>query len=276
MGITAATRIVAVIGHPVTHSLSPAIHNAAFDELGVDCRMVAFEVAPGKGKAAIAAMSTLGIAGFAVTTPLKAEVAAAVDVVDEASRSLDSANTVVLRDDGSRFGASTDGTGFVASLLAAGRELDGARVVVLGAGAASRSIVHALGETAAERITIVNRTAATADVAAALAPQAEVGTVDAVQEADLLVNTTTVGMGDPDASPIGDTDLLHSSLTVADIVYHPLDTRLLRDARAAGATTIDGLGMLVEQARLQQQLWIGDAGDASTMRAAAQAELARR
>ena len=109
MTITGTTRLAAVIGSPVRHSLSPALHNAAFDAAGLDWRMVAFEVAPGDGAAAVAAMRTLGIGGLAVTTPHKADVAAAVDEVDPAASTLRSVNTVVLRDDGSTLGASTDG-----------------------------------------------------------------------------------------------------------------------------------------------------------------------
>ena len=118
MTITGATRLAAVIGHPVQHSLSPALHNAAFDAAGLDWRFVAFDVVPGGATDAIAAMRALGIGGFAVTMPHKADVAAAVDEVDAAAAALRSVNTVVLRDDGSTFGASTDGQGFVDSVRA--------------------------------------------------------------------------------------------------------------------------------------------------------------
>lgn len=276
MEISAATRLVAVIGDPVTHSLSPAIHNAAFRELGVDMAMVGFGVAAGGGHGALDAMSALGIVGYAVTTPLKAEIADAVDSVDSASASLNSVNTVVRHDDGTLAGASTDGEGFLASIRAAGHRLDGARVVVLGAGAAARSIVHALGGAGVERITIVNRSPDAAEVAAMLAEQAEVGDTASIADSDMVVNTTSVGMGDRDATPLADPAILHPGLIVADIVYHPLETRLLRDAAAAGAVTVDGLGMLIEQARLQQSIWLGTAGNPITMREAAQAQLARR
>ena len=109
-----------MIGSPVRHSLSPTLHNAAFAAAGLDWVMLAFEVAPGSGAAAVDAMRTLGIGGLSVTMPHKADVAAAVDVVDPAAAALGSVNTVVLRADGTTFGASTDGAGFVASLLAPG------------------------------------------------------------------------------------------------------------------------------------------------------------
>jgi shikimate dehydrogenase len=272
--ITGSTRLAAVIGSPVRRSLSPAVHNAAFDAAGLDWRMVAFEVAPGAGAAAVAAMRTLGIGGLAVTTPHKADVAAALDAVDPAAAALRSVNTVVLRDDGSTFGASTDGAGLVDSLRSAGVSIDGARVVVLGAGGAARSIIDALGRSGAADIAVINRDEERAVAAAALGATARVGTLDDIPDAEVLINATSVGMGG-DESPL-DACWLRSDLTVADIVYQPLETALLRAARAAGAHTIDGLGMLVHQAVRQQELWTGVCPDAAVLRAAAEAELAAR
>lgn len=272
--ITGATRLAAVIGSPVRHSLSPALHNAAFRAGGIDWRFVAFDVAAGRAEDAVAAMRTLGIRGFAVTMPHKADVAAAVDEVDVAAAALRSVNTVALRDDGSTFGASTDGAGFVRSLQADGVALDGRRIVVLGAGGAARSIVDALGRAGVADIAVVNRTEANAVGVAGLAPMARVGGVADVAGADVLVNTTSVGMG-TDEIPL-DPSLLHDRLTVADIVYHPLHTAFLDAARAVGAATVDGLGMLVHQAVLQQELWTGATPDPTVMRRAAEEQLARR
>lgn len=273
--ITGATRVAAVVGSPVRHSLSPALHNAVFTAAGLDWRMVPFEVGAGSGAALIAAVRTLGIAGLAVTMPLKAEVAAAVDELDPAAAALRSANTVVVREDGSTFGASTDGAGFVDSLAAAGYQVAGHRIVLLGAGGAARSIVHALGVAGAADVAVVNRTEATAADAAALAAVSRVGTAVDVEGADLLVNTTPVGMGASGGLPI-DATLLRPDLAVCDIVYHPLETPLLKAARAVGAQAIDGLGMLVHQAVHQQILWTGRVPDPIVMRAAAEAELAAR
>jgi shikimate dehydrogenase len=263
-----------VIGSPVRHSLSPALHNAAFAAGGLDWRMVAFEVAPGDGAAAVTSMRTLGIGGLAVTTPHKTDVAAAVDDVDPAASALRSVNTVVLRDDGSTLGASTDGAGFVDSLRADGVDVERARVVVLGAGGAARSIVDALARAGAVEIVVVNRDPQRAAEAASLAPVARVGTPDDIAPADVLVNATSVGMG-RDESPI-DATHLRADLVVVDIVYHPLDTALLRAARGVGAQVIDGLGMLVHQAVRQQELWTGVRPDPAVLRAAAEAELASR
>ena len=273
--ITGATRVAAVIGSPVRHSLSPALHNAGFAASGLDWRMLAFEVAAGDGAAAVAAMRTLGIAGLAVTMPHKADVAAAVDELDPSAAMLRSVNTVVLRDDGSTLGASTDGPGFVDSLAAAGFAVAGRRVVVLGAGGAARSIVAALGAAEAADVALVNRTPDTAEACAALAPVARVGSTADVDAADLLVNTTPVGMGSDGGLPV-DPSVLRPDLAVCDIVYHPLDTPLLAAARELGAQTIDGLGMLVHQAVYQQVLWTGRAPDPAVLRAAAETALAAR
>lgn len=274
MTITGSTRLAAVIGHPVRHSLSPALHNAAFAAAALDWRFVAFDVVPGGAADAIAAMRVLGIGGFAVTMPHKEQAAAAVDEVDAAARALRSVNTVVLRDDGSTFGASTDGAGFVDSLTAGGFDVRGARIVVLGAGGAARSIVDALGRSGAADIAVVNRTQRSAEAAAALSPVARVGSLDDLAAADLLVNSTSVGMGTDDVPlPVS---LMRPDLAVADNVYHPLETALLRAARAVGAHTVDGLGMLVHQALRQQELWTGNRPDPSVLRQAAESELARR
>ncbi len=268
------TRLAAVIGHPVRHSLSPAMHNAVFAAAALDWRFVTFDIVPGGAAAAIGSMAVLDIGGFAVTMPHKEQAAGAVDDVDPAARALRSVNTVVLRDDGTTFGASTDGRGFVDSVVAAGHDVVGMRVVVLGAGGAARAIVDALGRAGADDISIVNRTTATATEAARLSDVAHVGVIDDVAQADLLVNATSIGMGTDDL-PLGPA-WLRADLVVADIVYHPLETALLRAARHEGAHVVDGLGMLVHQAVLQQELWTGLRPDPAVLRAAAEAELATR
>ena len=272
--ISAATRLAAVIGSPVAHSLSPVLHNAAFGAADLDWRFVAFDVAPGSAAAALDAMRTLGIRGLAVTMPHKADAAAAVDRLDVAAAALRSVNTVVLGEDGSTLGLSTDGDGFVASLAAEGVEVAGRRFVVVGAGGAGRSIVDALARAGAADIVVVNRTAEAAVAAAELAAVGRVGTLAEIAHADVLVNATSIGMGTDD-TPVP-ADLLHPGLAVADIVYHPLDTALLRRARSVGAPAVDGLGMLVHQAVLQQVHWTGRRPDPAVMRAAALHHLAPR
>jgi shikimate dehydrogenase len=219
-------------------------------------------------------MRTLGIGGLSVTMPHKEDVAASVDELAPAAAALRSVNTVVRGEHGRLVGHSTDGDGFVAWLAASGAVVDRARVVVVGAGAAARSVVDALGRAGAADIAVINRTPARAAEAAALAATARVGSFDDVGAADIVVNATSVGMG-TDALPL-DPALLRPGQIVADLVYHPLETALLAAARSAGCAVVDGLGMLVHQAVLQQVLWTGVEPDPATMRAAAEAELARR
>ena len=264
-------RLAAVIGSPVRHSLSPVMHDAAFEANAVDWKFTRFELVAGGVPTALAAMPVLDIGGYAVTTPHKEAAAAAVDVIDPAAQALHSVNTVVLRDDGSTFGASTDGIGLVAWVEASGVAVAGQPIVVLGAGGAARSIVDAVGRAGAADIAIVNRTVGAAERAAALSPVARVAGPDAIPDARLVINATSVGMGTHEC-PL-DPRSLHAGHAVADIVYHPLDTALLRAARAAGAQAIDGLGMLVHQAVEQQQLWTGHRPDPSLMRSAAERAL---
>ena len=269
--IAAGTRVAGVIGSPVQHSLSPTLHNAAFAQLGLDWVYVAFEVVRGHAPAAIDAMRVLGLAGLSVTMPHKEAVAGAVDALHPVATLLRSVNTVVVQPDGSLIGHSTDGDGFVASLAAAGVSVADRAVCVLGGGGAARAICHALARAGAARVVVVNRTPAAADVAAALAVSkgvaiGSVGVISDVAAADIVVNTTSIGMGSTEMPC--DPALLRADQVVADIVYHPRETELLRAARALGAVTVGGLGMLVHQAALQQQLWHGAMPDVAVMTAA--------
>lgn len=280
--ISGATRVAAVIGSPVDHSLSPALHNAAFAQLGIDWVYVALHVEQGDGRRAVEAMRTLGLGGMSVTMPHKEAVALAVDELDPAAAALRSVNTVVPGPDGTLVGHSTDGAGFVASLLEEGHTVAGRTVCVIGAGGAARSIVDALARAGAAQVAVLNRTASTAEEAASLAGSVGRVAVSAseARDADIVVNTTPVGMGGSgspatDALPL-DPQLLRAGQVVADIVYHPRRTALLVAAAAAGAATVEGLGMLVHQAAIQQRLWHGALPDSAVMRAAAEHELVAR
>jgi shikimate dehydrogenase len=275
-----ARRLAALIGSPVEHSLSPVIHQAAFDSAGVDWAYVAFDVAPGRAAEALDAMRVLGIAGLSVTMPHKHDVAAAVDRLDPAAAALHSVNTVSWDGD-DLVGSSTDGAGFVASLAEVGVDVSGARVAVLGAGGAARSVIDALGRAGAASISVINRTTERAESASRLAAVGFVGVRDDVTRADLVVNASSVGMGVDPATATDDDlpcdpHLLRPSQVVADLVYHPLRTAWLVRAEQVGARAIDGLGMLVHQAALQQQAWLGRIPDVAVMRRAAESALADR
>jgi shikimate dehydrogenase len=268
--LTGATRLAAVIGAPVRHSLSPAIHNAAFAATGLDWVYVALEVAPGDCARALDGMRALGLGGLSVTTPHKDDVAALVDEASPAVAALGAANCVVPLPDGRLRGENTDGDGFVASLADAGWDPAGRRCCVLGAGGAARSIVLALARAGAGEVVVINRTPAKGQAAAALAGAAgRVGDAsEAVAEAELVVNATTLGMGSDGRLPL-DPRLLRPGQVVADIVVHPVVTPLLAAARERGCTTVDGIGMLVHQAAIAFRAWTGVEPPVAAMAAAA-------
>jgi len=261
-----ATRVAGVIGDPVTHSLSPALHNAAFAAAGLDWVYVAFPVAAGEGAAALAAMRALGIAGLNVTMPHKTDVARACDELTDTAARLESVNTVVPLGGGRLLGDSTDGPGLLRALAADGVEVAGLRVVVLGAGGAARAVALALAGAGAS-VTIWARRFEAAGAAAAASGGDVAGDAGtAVASADIVVNATPIGMGGE--PPPFDPAFLHAGQHVVDLVYHPSDTPLLAAARAAGAGTSNGLGMLVHQAALAFERWTGVAAPVDAMAAA--------
>lgn len=280
--MSAHTTEVAIVGDPVEHSLSPVMQNVAFASAGLDWKMVRLQVPSGGGADVIERVRLGEFAGLAITMPLKEEAANAVDQLDPASARLQSVNTAVAISGGSVRGLSTDGNGFVRSLYAQDIELVDRRVHVIGAGGAARSIIAALGVIEGCAITVSNRTFSSAVTAASLADRAEAvaeGDLgDAVRSSDVVVNTTSVGMGldqQVGAVPLP-IELISQRHVVADIVYHPLTTALLAGAAGCGAHTVDGLGMLVHQAVLQCEAWTGFTPDPVAMRSAAEAELGRR
>ncbi len=262
------TRLVGVIGSPITHSLSPRLHTAAFEALGLAgaWRSAAFEVPPGGAVDALADMRRVDVTGLSVTMPHKADVAALVDECTAVARRLGAVNCVV-NDGGALTGTNTDGEGFVASLArGVGFDPGEKRCLVLGAGGAARAVVLALAGAGASSVVVANRTPERAAAAAALAgPAGSVvdllgpALVTALGEADLVVNATPVGMeGVADAAEWpADPRRLGRGQVAADLVYAPRPTPWLAAARAAGATTLDGLGMLVHQAAAQLALWTG-------------------
>ena len=267
--ITGATRVVGVIGDPVEHSRSPALHNAAFAALALDWVYVPFPVLRGEGGAAVRAMHALGLAGLNVTMPHKADAAAACDDLEPAAADLGAVNTVVVGDDGEMVGYSTDGEGFLRALGDEHVDVSGRRCVVIGAGGAARAIAQALGRAGAD-VTVAARREAAARSAAALAPGGAAGMLGnvSVETFDLVVNATPLGMrGEP---PPIDSTRLHDGQFVYDTVY-PAETPLLAEARARGARAAGGLGMLVHQGALSFELWTGRAPPLDAMRAAASA-----
>jgi len=277
--ISGTTRLAGVIGAPIRHSLSPAIFNAAFAACDLDWVYLAFEVPPGDAPAAIAAMRALEMGGLSVTMPHKDAVAALVDRSTPEADALRAVNCVASVND-ELVGANTDGPGFLDALAAEiAFDARGRRVVVFGAGGAARAIVYSLARAGAADVAVVNRSEARADVAAALGgPVGRVAAAATVAEAiagaDLVVNATSVGMGDGQ-TPF-DPSLLTPGQIVADVVYHPTPTPLVAAAGERGVEAIGGLGMLVHQAGHAFRLWTGIAPPLEAMTTAARTALAER
>ncbi|WP_277554295.1 shikimate dehydrogenase [Halobaculum limi] len=267
--------VYGLIGNPVGHSLSPPMHEAAYEELGLDARYVTFEPAPDAGAEAVTAAKSLGVAGLNVTVPFKQDVLEAVDP-DDLAAEVGAVNTVDLRTDPPS-GYNTDVAGVQRAFDHHGVDREGASAVVVGAGGAGRAAAFALAESSVT-LHIANRTAEKA-TSLAEAVRSSIGddldtptTVTAggldslaetVPTADVLVNATTVGM-ESDETPIP-ADLLHGNLAVLDAVYAPLETRLLRDAAAAGATTVDGAWMLLFQGVEAFERWTGEEAPVAVM-----------
>ncbi|MCE5315692.1 shikimate dehydrogenase, partial [bacterium] len=254
-------------GHPVSHSLSPAMHNAAISALDLDYIYVPFHVLPDDLAKAVDGIRSLGISGVNVTIPHKERIIEYLDEVSELSMMTGSVNTVVNRDD-RLIGDTTDGRGFLKSAEAEWGKLDGMRVVVLGAGGSARAVCFALAQVGCE-IVIANRTIERAgelveglkvafgtEVARVVGMNGD-ALAEEVAKAGLLVNTTSVGMSpDVDGIPIP-AGLLHPKLLVYDLIYNPLNTRLVLEARSRGAKAVSGLGMLACQGALSFEMWTG-------------------
>lgn len=273
--ISGATRVAAVIGEPVRHSLSPVLHNAAYRALELDWIYVAFDVPDGAAYHALAGMRAFGLAGLSVTMPHKTAVASACDECSPEATLLRSVNTVTPRPDGTLYGESTDGAGFLRSLAEHGHDPSGRSVLLLGAGGAARAVGLALARAGADVSISARRNDAAKDAAALIG--ASTATWDdrdaAAASADIVVNATPVGMGDGDV-PIHAGRLRHGQV-FADLVYHPIETPMLQAARSQGIAVVDGLGMLVHQAALQVERWTEQPAPVEVMRSAALTHLSK-
>ncbi len=269
MEIPPGTRLVALVGDPVSHSLSPRMHAAAFRACGLAWAYVALRVPAEDLREAVAGLRALGFAGANVTLPHKAAVVELADELDPSARRCGAANTLVFQEGGRVVAYNTDVAGFRRALEEEGVTVAGVHAVVLGAGGAARAACAALAEGGAQAVTVLARRREAAE-ALCRAAQREFprtrfapGSLEAaargtVRGADLLVNATPVGM-DPDqaGSPVPDADWLRPGMVVFDLVYNPARTRLLRWAEGAGARAVGGLLMLVHQGAEAFQLWTG-------------------
>jgi len=261
-------QVYGLVGNPVGHSLSPPMHEAAYEARGVDARYVTFEPDPEDLPAALSGAEALGIAGLNVTVPFKTRVAESVTTDDLATR-IGAVNTVDFGG-AEPTGHNTDAEGARRALVERGDvDLDGATAVLVGAGGAGRAIGVGLADAGAT-VRVANRTVARAEDLAAILSGANASGLDVLpdllDDGDVLVNATTVGM-EADVSPVP-ADALHDDLTVLDAVYAPVETRLLSDAAAAGARTVDGAWMLLYQGAAAFERWTGRDAPVAVMNAA--------
>ncbi len=274
--IKTSTRVCAIIGNPVEHSLSPAIHNAAFAELGLDYVYVAFRVED--VKQALAGMRALeNFCGMSVTIPHKIEAMKHVDDIEAVDRQIGSINTVI-NDNGKLLGLGTDGPGALKALADAEVEINGKKVLMLGAGGAARAIAFTLainGGPAAIEILDINETILqelTADLTAGTQAviqsnkMTDSSLVKAMAAADIVIHCTPIGMHPKEGSSIVPIELFRPGQVVFDIVYTPLETKLLADARSKGLQVISGVEMFINQAVLQFERFTGADAPVEVMR----------
>jgi len=262
-GISGAAKLAGVIGWPIKHSLSPALHRYWLQSLNIDGAYVPLAVEPANLEVAVRTLPNLGFAGANVTVPHKEAVRAFIDHETETTTRIGAVNTLICNEDGTITGDNTDAFGFISHLYDAAPSWSPllGTAVVLGAGGAARAVIDALQQAGVSQILVTNRTQ---EKAQALADHFGVGVhvvpwperSDALNDAMLLVNTTTLGMT---GKPSLDITLngLASDAVVYDIVYAPLQTDLLKAAAERGLTTVDGLGMLLHQARPGFAAWFG-------------------
>jgi shikimate dehydrogenase len=279
------TRVLGVIGHPVRHSFSPPMQNAAIEALGLDFIYVPFEIPPDDLPAAVAGFRAAGVVGINATIPHKQALLDLVEHATDEARLTGTVNTLHFSDDG-LIGDSTDGPGFVASLAARDCDVAGRRVVLLGAGGSARAIGVSLVRSGAAKVTIANRTRSRAEELAALLNSVREGVAEisplepaptaTLQAADLIVNTTSVGMHPKmEAEPLSLPEL-QAHAWVVDIIYNPRETRFLQQAARQGVETMNGVAMLVHQGALSLRRWTGCEPPIAVMQSVLEQELARR
>jgi shikimate dehydrogenase len=278
MVVSGKTKVYAVIGVPIEHSLSPAMQNAAFEVSKLDCVFLAFEVKSAEVGNAMSGMRALGIQGLNVTMPHKNAVISFLDEVDQTAKLLEAVNTI-KNENGKLYGFNTDGVGALAALRENGVEPKGKKVLLFGAGGAARAIAFALAREADE-LSILNRTLKSAAELADLLKREFNANVIAytlspltvkanLADADLLINATSVGMKPNAKQTLVASEWLKPELAVMDIVYDPIETKLAKDAKAAGAKVVSGVEMLIYQGAASFEIWTGCSAPVEVMRKAA-------
>jgi len=271
--INAATRLCAVLGSPIRHSASPAMHNAAFAALGLNWRYLAFEVDPKNLRAAIEGARALNLAGLNLTVPHKLLAVDMVDELDTSAKTWGAVNTIKF-ENGRAIGFNTDAEAIVTSLREDLKvELRGAKVLLLGAGGAGRTAALKLAAENVAELFLVNRTASkTVEITAEIKkqfPSIKVSVGYPKSDVDLLLNATSLGLKPEDAAPLDEKLYsLKQTRAVYDMIYKPAETKLLVAAQAAGCRTANGIGMLVHQGAKAFHIWTGQPAPVAVMRRA--------
>ncbi len=263
MTISGAAKLAGVIGWPIAHSLSPRLHGYWLKHYEIDGAYLPLPVAPNHLEHALYALPRLGFRGVNLTVPHKEAALGYMDAVDDVAHRIGAVNTVIVTPDGTLAGTNTDAEGFLQNITTNADAWSPSQgpAVVLGAGGSARAVVTSLIDAGCPLVIVANRTVAKAEILAdhiggsiRIAPWADRNT--ALQEAELLVNTTTLGL---DGQPPLDIDLqsLPANAVVTDLIYAPLETQLLKSAKARGNPVVDGLGMLLHQAVPGFEVWFG-------------------
>ena len=262
--ISAKTKIFCIIGHPISHSFSPLIHNYWFKNLGLDSKYIALDVDPDQLKQATKGLKALNIEGFNVTLPHKEKIIRLIDNVDSLAQDIGAVNTI-KKENGQLIGRNTDAIGGKQALLDAGCQINNKNVLILGAGGAAKAICFALGD-AIDNLVIANRTQKRATILAKelmKKKDLKIKVIDIIapilkkelENIDILINTTPIGMyPNIGQSPISK-DVLHNDLFIFDLIYNPLETKLLKDATSIGCKSLGGLDMLINQGALAFEWW---------------------
>jgi shikimate dehydrogenase len=273
--VSAQTKILGIIGHPISHSMSPVMHNIALSDLNLDYVYLAFDVLPKNLENALKGMRALNIKGINITIPFKESVIPYLDIIDPLAQKIGAVNTIKLQDD-VIYGKNTDAAGFKKSLNEAQINPSGLDVLLLGSGGAARAISYTLIDNI-NRLAIINRTKQNAEqLVSRLKKESNspifakkltnINLKNEINIADLLINATPVGMYPSQHDSIINPKMLHRDLTVIDLVYNPLETQLIKDAKIAGCITLNGLDMLINQGSLAFEWWTNKKPNTSLMK----------
>ena len=267
--ISGTTKLVGLLGSPVTQSMSPAMHTASFAKMGIDAVYLGFDVQPEQLESVVKGFAEAGVTGYNVTMPCKTKVLPYLDELTPVAELMGAVNTVVIKD-GKSIGDNTDGAGFVRNMKLHGFEPEGKVITVAGAGGAGSAVFTQLALDGVVTINIFNRHDDFWDVTQKKIMELSsktgvpmvLGDLDdkellarAIKNSDLFVNATRVGMAPIEDECVIDEDMLHEGLFVADTVYEPRETKLIRMAKEHNLQTAPGLGMLLQQAALGEKIW---------------------